>query len=464
MLNKKNSLFLIVTLTLSFFLYYRGITPLIAGQNKNQEDNIYKQLELFNIVISKIQRDYVTEVTAKDLIYGALKGMLRSLDSHSQFMDPPSYKEMKVDTEGQFGGLGIEITMQDNVLTVVSPIEDTPAFDVGLQPNDKIVRIEGKTTKNMTLMEAVKKLRGKPGTKVSINILRPETHEFLEISIVRAIIKIQSVKGVKMLADGIGYIRLTQFQEKTSKELENAMNDLEKEGMKGLILDLRSNPGGLLNEAIAVADKFIGGGKMIVSTKGRIVSQNREYRASSTATHPDITLIVLVNGGSASASEIVAGAVKDWRRGILLGTKTFGKGSVQSVFPLKDGSALRLTTAKYFTPSGTCIHKVGIEPDIEVAYKNLIEKNADKDKEEDAFSVEAEEIDKKDAEEETDEPDSTENQDSDNKTEKKKYPPLSDTQVVRAVDLIRGIHILAEENTLSDKKDPVSETQNEIEE
>ncbi len=463
MLNKKNSLFLIVTLTLSFFLYYRGITPLIAGQNKNQEDNIYKQLELFNIVISKIQRDYVTEVTAKDLIYGALKGMLRSLDSHSQFMDPPSYKEMKVDTEGQFGGLGIEITMQDNVLTVVSPIEDTPAFDVGLQPNDKIVRIEGKTTKNMTLMEAVKKLRGKPGTKVTINILRPETHEFLEISIIRAIIKIQSVKGVKMLADGIGYIRLTQFQEKSSKELENAMNDLEKEGMKGLILDLRSNPGGLLNEAIAVADKFIGGGKMIVSTKGRIVSQNREYRASSTATHPDITLIVLVNGGSASASEIVAGAVKDWRRGILLGTKTFGKGSVQSVFPLKDGSALRLTTAKYFTPSGICIHKVGIEPDIEVAYKNLIEKEDDKDKKEDAFSEE-EAADKKDQEEETDEPDSTDNQEADEKEEKKTYPPLSDTQVVRAVDLIRGIHILSEENTLLDKKDTISETGYEVEE
>lgn len=464
MLNKKNSLFLIVTLTLSFFLYYRGITPLIAGQNKNQKDNIYKQLELFNIVISKIQRDYVTEATAKDLIYGALKGMLRSLDSHSQFMDPSSYKEMKVDTEGQFGGLGIEITMEDNVLTVVSPIEDTPAFDVGLQPNDKIVRIEGKTTKNMTLMEAVKKLRGKPGTKVTINVLRPDTHEFLEFSIIRAIIKIQSVKGVKMLADGIGYIRITQFQEKTSKELENAMNELEKEGMKGLILDLRSNPGGLLNEAIAVADKFIGGGKMIVSTKGRIANQNREYRASSTATHPHITLIILVNGGSASGSEIVAGAIKDWRRGILLGTKSFGKGSVQSVFPLKDGSALRLTTAKYFTPNGTCIHKIGIEPDIEVAYKKLIEEDS-KDKKEDVFSVEIEEEDKKDAEKETDEPDSIENQESDEKTETetKKYPPLLDTQVVRAVDLIRGIHILAEENTLSDKKDPVSKIENEVE-
>ncbi len=452
MLNKKNTLFFVVTLTLSFFLYYRGITPLIAGQDKSQDDNIYKQLELFNIVISKIQRDYVTEVTSKDLIYGALKGMLRSLDSHSQFMDPPSYTEMKVDTEGQFGGLGIEITMADNVLTVVSPIEDTPAFDVGLKPNDKIIRIDGKTTKNMNLMDAVKKLRGKPGTKVTINVLRPETHEFLEISIVRAIIKIQSVKDVKMLADGIGYIRITQFQEKTSTELENAMNELEKKGMKGLVLDLRSNPGGLLNEAIAVADKFIGGGKMIVSTKGRIANQNKEYRASSTATHPHLTLVVLVNGGSASASEIVAGAVKDWRRGILLGTKTFGKGSVQSVFPLKDGSALRLTTAKYFTPSGVCIHKIGIQPDIEVEYKKLVTEDENKKEKENAFPVEDEQdLDKKT------EADSAENKDADEKVETEKYPPLPDTQVVRAVDLIRGIHILAEEKKLVDKKDPVPE-------
>ncbi|RJP59875.1 MAG: PDZ domain-containing protein, partial [Candidatus Auribacter fodinae] len=248
MLTKKKAFYLVFCMVLGFFVYYRGITPLIAQNPESDDNNIYKQLELFNTVISKVQHDYVEEVPAKDLIYGALKGMLGSLDSHSQFMDPESYGEMKVDTEGQFGGLGIEITVKDHILTVVSPIEDTPAFRAGVAPNDRIIKIEGKSTKNMSLTEAVKKLRGKPGTPVRIHVLRPDTNEFLEFEIVRDIIKIQSVKDTKLVAEDIGYVRVTQFQENTAKELEEALKELESKNIRGLILDLRNNPGGLLNE------------------------------------------------------------------------------------------------------------------------------------------------------------------------------------------------------------------------
>jgi len=439
MLKRNNALYFILALAFGFFLYYKGITPLIAQSGTADTTNIYKQLELFNTVISRVQKDYVDEKTAKELIYGALKGMLNSLDSHSQFMEPEAYDEMRVDTEGHFGGLGIEITIRDNVLTVVSPIEDTPAFEVGIKPNDKIIKIEGKSTKKLSLSEAVKKLRGKPGASVNITVLRPETRELLDFDITRDIIQIQSVKDVKMLNESIGYIKLTQFQEETSDELEKAMDELEKQGMQALLLDLRNNPGGLLNEAVAVADKFIGGGKLIVSTKGRIANQNKEYRASSRATHPDIRLVVLINRGSASGSEIVAGAVQDWHRGILLGTTTFGKGSVQSVLPLKDGSALRLTTAKYYTPNGRSIHKIGIDPDIEVPYEKIEKEDEEKKQ---SFPFEDEE-----SEEE-------QQQNEDAEEETVEYPPIPDTQVLRAMDLLKGIIILNDRKDLASMDEP----------
>ncbi len=441
MLTRKKAFYFVLSLTVGFFLYYKGITPLIANSSSD-DDNIYQQLELFNTVISRVQKDYVDEKTAKDLIYGALRGLLSSLDSHSQFMDPETYNEMRVDTEGHFGGLGIEITVKDNILTVVSPIEDTPAYRAGMEPNDKIIKIEGKSTKNMSLAEAVKKLRGAPGSKVTITVLRPSNREIKKFTIIRDIIQIQSVKDVKMLNDRIGYVRLTQFQENTSDELDKALTGLEKQGMEGLILDLRNNPGGLLNEAFDVADQFIGGGKIIVSTKGRIPHQNKEYRGSSSATHQDFVLVVLVNGGSASGSEIVAGAIQDWHRGILIGTRTFGKGSVQSVLPLKDGSALRLTTAKYYTPSGRSIHHVGIEPDIIVPFEKI--ETEDNDGKPDSFSLledDRESEDQEDAEE-------------DGEEEKVKYPPLTDTQMLRAVDLIKGIFILNEKEELLKAETP----------
>ncbi len=351
-----------VAITLGLVAFF-GLHP-VKGVAADR--GLKKSLEIFVSGMDLIQKNYYKDVDETELTYGALKGMCSALDSHSQFMDADTYKQMKVDTEGQFDGLGIEITIRDQYLTVVTPIEDTPAFKAGLQPGDRIVEIEGAPTKDLTLIEAVRKLRGKPGTTVNINVMRRGEEKLLPFSITREKIQIQSVKDVKLISDKIGYVRVTPFAEHTGKDLEKALKDLEKKGMKGLILDLRNNPGGLLQVAIETADKFIGGDRLLIYTKGRIKAQNIEFQAHSKATHPDYPLVVLVNKGSASGSEIVAGAVQDWRRGIILGSRTFGKGSVQSVLPLRDGSALRLTTAKYFTPKGRCIQKVGIEPDIVV--------------------------------------------------------------------------------------------------
>ena len=334
-----------------------------------QETSIYEQLPLFADAISIIQTDYVEKTNARDLIYGALQGMLSSLDKHSQFMDPDTYREMKVETKGEFGGLGIVITIKDSLLTIISPIEDTPAYKAGIKSGDKIIKINNEPTKDITLLEAVKKMRGKPGTDCTLTILREPEQKILEFPITRAIIKIKSVKDASLIEERIGYIKIIEFQEKTPRDLEQALDDLEKQGMDRLILDLRNNPGGLLEVAVRVADKFISSGKPIVATRGRRDRQNMEFRATTRATHPGYPLIVLVNKGSASASEIVAGAIQDHKRGLLLGEKTFGKGSVQTVIPLSDGSALRLTTAKYFTPSGTCIRDVGITPDVVVELK-----------------------------------------------------------------------------------------------
>ena len=324
----------------------------------------YEQLKLFTDVLAIIQNQYVDETEPREVIYGAIRGMLRSLDPHSSFLDPESYREMQVETSGSFGGLGIEITVRDDQLTVVAPIEGTPAHKAGVQPGDRIVKIEGLPTKDMTLVDAVKKMRGPKGTKVSITIVRDGTKEPIELSIVREIIQVQSVK-MQEIEPGLGYIRLRQFQERTAKDLVAGIDKLEKTGrFAGLIVDLRNNPGGLLSSAVEVSEEFLGDGKLVVYTEGRVRNQNMRFVAH--AKHPvtDVPLVVLVNQGSASASEIVAGAIQDHGRGVVLGTQTFGKGSVQTIIPLADGSGLRLTTAKYFTPKGRSIHGKGITPDI----------------------------------------------------------------------------------------------------
>ncbi|MCX6353383.1 MAG: S41 family peptidase [Candidatus Aureabacteria bacterium] len=323
-------------------------------------------LDFFVSAMDLVQRNYYREVKASELTYGGFKGMCSALDPHSQFMDKAIYKEMKEETEGEFGGLGIEITMRDQFLTVVAAIEDTPAFKAGLQPGDRIVEIEGGSTKELSLVEAVRKLRGTPGTTVHITVMRPGKKEMLQFAITRANIQIQSIKDAGILMDKIGYVRITQFQEHTGRDFDKAMGELQKKGIQALVLDLRNNPGGLLQVAIEIADKFIGGDTLLVYTKGRVSSQNIEFRSHTKAAYPDIPVVVLVNKGSASGSEIVAGALQDLRRGVIVGSTSFGKGSVQSVLPLPDGSALRLTTAKYFTPKGRCIQKIGIAPDIAV--------------------------------------------------------------------------------------------------
>lgn len=326
----------------------------------------YENMRIFTDVLATVQENYAEEVDPKTLIYGAIKGMLQNLDPHSSFMPPEDYKEMQVETKGSFGGIGIEIGIRDNILTVVSPIEDTPAFKAGIKAGDKIVKINEKSTKDLSLTEAVKLMRGPKGTKVTIHIMREGFKEPKPFEIIREIIEVKSVK-FKTLEDGIGYIRITQFQERTGSDLENALDKIgsRKENFKGLILDLRNNPGGLLNQAVEVSDKFLTSG-MIVYTKGRVAGQEMKFEARGDGTQPNYPMIVIVNSGSASASEIVAGALQDHKRAVVLGIQTFGKGSVQTIIPLSDGSALRLTTSKYYTPSGRSIQAKGIEPDIVV--------------------------------------------------------------------------------------------------
>ncbi|MCX5715661.1 MAG: S41 family peptidase [Candidatus Omnitrophica bacterium] len=345
-----------------------------------RKDDLYNQIELFAAAIGVIRSEYVDEVNSKDLIYGAMRGMLSSLDSHSQFMDPEEYNEMKVETEGRFGGIGIELTMKDNMPTVITPIEDTPAFKAGLKPNDKLIKIDGKSTQDLALDDVVKLLRGDSGTTVLLTVLREQEKRFIDFSIIRSIIMIKSIKEASVLENKIGYIKLIEFQENTPKDFIKAFKGLEAKGIDGLILDLRNNPGGLLDVSIKVAQVVLPAGETIVSTKGRAKNQDAVYKADYKKPVLEIPLIVLVNEGSASASEIVAAAIKDNKRGIIVGTKTFGKGSVQTVIPLGDGSALRLTTAKYFTPSGQAIHNEGIAPDILV--NNPQQKEEQKEKEE----------------------------------------------------------------------------------
>ena len=325
----------------------------------------YEQLRLFTEVMSIVENQYVDEVSPKELVYNAIKGTLRGLDPHSSFLDPDSYKEMQVETSGSFGGLGIEITLRDDILTVVSPIEGTPAYRVGLHTGDRILKIDGIATKDMQLADAVKRMRGKPGSKVTVTIAREGWTEPQDFAIVREQIHIQSVRSQE-LEDGIEYIRLRQFQEQTASDLDQTLERAEKSGLKGVVLDLRNNPGGLLTSAVEVTEKFIDDGKLVVYTEGRIRNQNMRFKAH--AKHPllGVPMVVMVNQGSASASEIVAGALQDWGRAIVLGTQSFGKGSVQTIIPLSDGSGLRLTTAKYYTPKGRSIHGKGITPDIVV--------------------------------------------------------------------------------------------------
>lgn len=324
-----------------------------------------EELRTFTEVFSRIQSDYVEPVDDKKILKDAIQGMLSGLDPHSTYLDPEGYKEIRIGTEGQFGGLGIEVTMENGFVKVVTPIEDTPAAKAGVKTGDLIVRLDDKPVKGLTLTEAVRLMRGKPGSKIKLTIVREGHDKPLKISVVRAVIKLQSVKH-RLLEKDYGYVRITQFQGNSAKNLETALRRLRKENsnaLKGLVLDLRNNPGGVLSGAVTISDMFLDKG-LIVYTEGRTADSELRYSATPGDLINGAPLVVLVNGGSASASEIVAGALQDHKRAIIMGTRSFGKGSVQTILPISNGAALKLTTARYYTPSGRSIQASGIEPDI----------------------------------------------------------------------------------------------------
>jgi len=346
---------------------FLGLGSVAVRRAQALPNDTYQELETFANVLAIVQKNYVEPVTTKRLIDGAITGMLSSLDPHSAYLTPELYRDLEVETRGSFGGLGIEITIKNGILTVMSPIDDTPAYRAGIKSGDQIIKIDNDFTKDMTLNEAVKRMRGPKGSKIKLTIHRQNVPELFTVAIARDVIKIPSVKA-KKLDDGFDYVRVSTFQENTDEAVQKALDDFEKEHeghIKGLVLDLRDDPGGLLQQAVKVSDEFLDGG-MIVYTLGRREDQEQKFFSHKKTDFDDYPLVVLVNGGTASASEIVAGALQDQRRAVVVGTQTFGKGSVQTILPLDDHSALRLTTARYFTPNGRSIQAVGITPDVDV--------------------------------------------------------------------------------------------------
>jgi carboxyl-terminal processing protease len=369
---KRRLIFSLVTVVLALNLAVGARIYLSSAQAAEQKDSPEANLEIFANVLDKVRTSYVdgTNLTYQALIYSALKGMVGSLDPHSEFMEADDYQQLQDDTEGQFGGLGLVVAMKDNFITVVAPMDDSPGFRAGILSGDRIMKIDGKSVDNVLLPDAVKQLRGQPGTQVSLTVQRPSSGAVKDYKLTRAVISMDMVKDINgkkefpLGADKIGYVRITQFGDQTGDELEAALNRLKGEGMKALIIDLRWNPGGLLDEAVNVCAKFLPRGQLVVTTEGRDPAENSVRRADG---HGDelhgMPIVVLANLGSASAAEIVTGCLQDLHRAYVMGEKTFGKGSVQNIFPLDDGSALKLTVAKYYTPSHKVIHEHGITPD-----------------------------------------------------------------------------------------------------
>jgi len=435
--------------------------PVWAKEDPNKEEpkvDTYDKLRVFSEILSLLEANYVEEVNSKDLIEGAIRGLLKTLDPHTSYLPPESYKQMQVETSGKFGGLGIEITMRNGILTVVSPIDDTPAKKAGIKANDKIIKIEDESTLEMTLTDAVNHLRGERGSTVTITILREGVEKPFEVSITRDVIKVRSVKS-KIIQDEIGYIRIRNFSKTTSQDLDRVLEEFRQKDVKKLILDLRNNPGGLLNQAVEVTDRFIPRENLIVYTQGRTEDQNMRFTSQDRGHRVDYPMIILVNGGSASASEIVAGALQDLHRAVILGTPTFGKGSVQTIIPLSDGSALRLTTARYYTPSGRVIQSKGITPDIIVempARTESVEPEKEKTEQEKKAEEEKERIRrflrekdlKKHLKGKSSGGDVVESEESEEEEEKLKEAELreeleKDPQLREAVSLLRGWSVMS---------------------
>ncbi|MGB2311030.1 MAG: S41 family peptidase [Candidatus Puniceispirillaceae bacterium] len=411
--------------------------PTLTSANSSKNEEIYRQLGLFGDIFQRVRESYVDEVDEKALIEAAINGMLTSLDPHSSFLDTENFSNMQVQTKGKFGGLGIEITMENGVIKIISPIDDTPAAKVGLQPEDYIVAVDGEPILGMALSEAVDKLRGKVGSDVTVTIQREQNEPF-DVTVTRDTIKIRSVRSE--VFDDIGYLRITTFSEQTSPGLNDAVEKIFAEHgdkVKGFVLDLRNNPGGLLNEAIAVTDAFLEAGE-IVSTRGRDAENASRAYAKPGDIARGLPLVVLINSGSASASEIVAGALKDHQRAVLLGTRSFGKGSVQSVIPVSGTGAMRLTTARYYTPSGVSIQATGITPNIEVALARIEKLEGGITREENLKGA-------------LDSPGSAESGDSDKADDKADADAAPadqseiDYQLARALDLIQGVAIFTKD-------------------
>ena len=359
--------------TLLALIIFGGTVVFTGGsQARAAEDSAYKSLKLFTAVLEEIEKNYVDEVDDQELIRNAIKGMVGNLDPHSSFMPPEAFGDLQDDTQGKFSGIGIVITMKDGILTVVSPIEGTPAYDAGIRAGDIIIRIDEESTKEMPLWEAVSKMRGPRHEPVKITVIRDKEPEPLVFDLKRDLIPLTSARS-SLLAPGYGYLRITNFRMNTSTDVEKQLAKLEKDGLKGLIVDLRDNPGGLLDQAIKISDLFLDEG-IIVSIKGREKKNSQVFNAYPNETRRAYPMVVLINGGSASASEIVAGALQDHSRALILGTTSFGKGSVQTVHPLEDGYGIKYTIARYYTPSGRSIQAKGIEPDITVAPGTIVPK------------------------------------------------------------------------------------------
>ena len=430
----KRRLLVLATMILGAFSALFLIAPLTTKAQSNNEET-YRQLTLFGDVFQRVREDYVEEVSDQDLVEAAINGMLTSLDPHSAYLPDDNFQKMQVQTRGKFGGLGIEVTMENGFVKVVSPIDDTPADKAGILPEDLIISVDGESIVGLTLNDAVEKLRGPIGSNVKISVQRAQDEPF-EVNIIRDEIKIRSVRS--RLYETIGYIRITTFSEQTSPGLQKAMDDLQAEtaeGLTGLVLDLRNNPGGLLSEAIRVSDAFLEKGE-IVSTRGRGENDIQHAYARPGDISDGLPLVVLINSGSASASEIVAGALKDHRRAVVMGTRSFGKGSVQTITPMPGHGAMRLTTALYFTPSGVSIQAKGISPDIEVALARIEKLEGGLVREEDLRGA-------LDNQEGGAEPT------ADNTASAEPKDPIEiDYQLARAVDLLRGLSVF---NALSSK-------------
>jgi carboxyl-terminal processing protease len=418
---KKRLLQSLVVLLVGFNLIV-GMRVYQAVGAQDKEDAGYSSIAVFARAMQLVRQDYVDEkkVSYEELTHAAMRGMLNSLDPHSQFMEAKDFKGMQDDTNSRFGGLGVVVSQRDGALVIISPMEDTPGFRAGLLPGDIIVKIDGKSTERMELGEAIEMLRGEPGEKVTLTIQRPSTREVKDYMLVRENIKVTSVKDAKLLPANIagdfkvGYARITQFNVPTAEELGKKLDELEKQGMQAFVLDLRYNPGGLLNSAVDVAGQFLPPKTIVASTEGRVPSQSRTYRTGDVVKpRPRYPVAILINNGSASGSEIVAGALKDLNRAILVGETTFGKGSVQSVIQLQDGSAIRLTTAKYYTPGKQVIHERGVTPTIRATLTPEQERMLMIQRREDAFS----------------------------ETERKELQNFRDTQLERAVDALKGVLI-----------------------